>query len=325
MRKKIKSAAISGLKVLFAAALISWLVKSGRLDFAEMKNLLNPNFIFVALALTAVTILFTSERWRGILRAQGFEMGIWQTIKLSLVGLFFNFVIPGGVGGDVVKGYYVARNNPNHRMRSVVTIAMDRLLGLFSMLIMALFVMVMDWNRVTTSKPLFGIFLFLSIIFVGFMVFWILIFSRRTVASGWLHRFLIRLPKAEKALNLYESFAGYKDSKMTFFKTIIWSLLAQSVSILLFIYIGHCLGYSGISFHTYFFVVPIGSMITAIPISPAGVGVGQAAFSYLFSIALGETTTLGPATITAVQIINFCVGLLGAVVYIGLGKPHKAN
>ena len=71
----------------------------------------------------------------------------------------------------------------------------------------------------------------------------------------------------------------------------------------------------------YFFLVPVGTVVTALPISPAGIGVGQAAFYFLFSHYLGRESSLGPTSVTAMQIMNFAWGLLGAALYLKRKAP----
>jgi uncharacterized membrane protein YbhN (UPF0104 family) len=54
-------------------------------------------------------------------------------------------------------------------------------------------------------------------------------------------------------------------------------------------------------------------MATAIPISPAGVGIGQAAFFFLFNEYLGHESDLGSVVITTYQIAQFILSLSGAI------------
>lgn len=314
--KKVKNLLILALKLILAVGLIAWLVSSGKLDFYTLKNLLEPHWILIGLSIVATNWFFAAERWRGILQTQGFSMSSWQTMRLTMIGGFFNFAIPGGVGGDVVKGYYLARDNPQDRLRAVVTIAIDRLLGLFSMVLMALIVMTYDYKLVLSRPELRFIGAGLIALFLGFMMFWVLIFSRRLVNSGVVIKILEKLPLSETTTKIYHSFAVYKDIKKAFFKAIMWSFLSQVAGISLFIFNGWVLGFNDVSLHTYFFVVPLGFMVMAIPISPAGVGVGQAAFYFLFNLTLQNPSSIGSATITAHQIFNFLFGLFGAIFYV---------
>ena len=65
-------------------------------------------------------------------------------------------------------------------------------------------------------------------------------------------------------------------------------------------------------FWIYIYAVPLGFVFMAIPISPGGIGVGQIATLALFSWGLGQETQVGPATVSAFQLIGILWGLLGA-------------
>jgi glycosyltransferase 2 family protein len=322
---KLKTLSLSLLKLLLAAGLITWLVSSGKVDFLALKELLEPKWIAIGLSIVCLNWFFAALRWKILLKTQGINLSYFEVMRLTMIGGFFNFVIPGGVGGDVVKGFYIARENPNERIKSIISIAIDRLLGLFSMVLMALFVLIYDIKFVLTRPELTIITISLSIVFILFMVFWVLIFSRRFVSKGWVERVLSRLPLSHSTTKIYRAFAEYKDAKNAFFKAILCSFISQFFSILFFIFAAHALNFTDISLHSFFFVVPIGFMITAIPISPAGVGVGQAAFYFLFNLVISSPSAVGAMTITALQIFNFIFGLFGAFFYITSKNKMKSQ
>lgn len=324
-KKKSLSWLPSLLKALFAVALIYWLIQSGKLDFRSLGVLFTPIPFTICLLVIGTNLLFGAERWHQLLLSQKLTPTRLQSFKLTFVGIFFNYVVPGGVGGDVVKAYYVVKNNPNERMKSAVTVAMDRLVGLYTMLLMALAVMVWDWRQVTAHEKLSYIFYFLVIVTFSFSVFWTVIFSKRLSSMKWIRSVLKKFPHHEKFTKLFDSFSHYASSKPLIFKTVLISLVAQTLAVIFFIIVGHFLGFGAIPLHTYFFVVPIGFIITAVPIAPAGVGIGQAAFYYLFNMATGTETSLGSVTVTALQIFQFLFGLLGAWFYVTANHRLKAK
>jgi len=323
--KRMKSYLTTTLKILFAAAIIYWLVTTGKVDFQVLYKLLDPKIAIVAFILMGVNFWFTVERWFLLLRSQAVTCTRMQAWKLGTIGVFFNFVVPGGVGGDVIKGYYIAKGNPQQRMKAVVTVAMDRLVGLYTMLLMAVSVMLWDWQAVAAHRELKAIFFFLLAVTAAFSVFWMMIFSRRLSSAEWIHSLLHFLPKGEHLWKMFSSFSSYALSKKIIFQTVALSFAAQIFVILLFIHLGHALGFDHVSAGTYFFVVPIGFMVTAIPIAPAGIGIGQAAFYYLFNLASGVESSIGATTITAMQLIQFAFGLLGAWYYVAEAHAWKVQ
>jgi uncharacterized protein (TIRG00374 family) len=320
VRIKVKSSLITLLKFIFSAGVITWLVESGKFDFASLIHLLQPSTLLIAIALTVTNLILCNERWLCLLQAKGIHLSRMAAWRLTTIGSFFNFVVPGGVGGDVIKGYYIAREHPSQRLDSVITVAMDRLIGLYTMVLMAIFVMLSNWQQVIGHSDLLYIFYFLFTLGIVFSIFWGVVFSQRLSGLAWLDSFLQKIPHGHRVFKLLKSFSTYAKEKRIFFKTLLISFFAQCFSVFLFIFISSSLGYSNVPFSTYFFVVPIGFMITAIPISPAGIGIGQAAFYYLFNLALGTKSSLGATTVTAFQCLQFLTGLMGAWYYITVRK-----
>jgi uncharacterized protein (TIRG00374 family) len=73
---------------------------------AEMANTLsnaNFNWLFLGFAMYGVVELVAGWRWQLLLRVQGIELGWFRVFSLLVIGVFYNFFIPGGTGGDVVK------------------------------------------------------------------------------------------------------------------------------------------------------------------------------------------------------------------------------
>ncbi len=310
------------VKIFIAVAIISWLISSGKLNFKALHRLLSWEFGPWALILILSTLFFASERWRLLLRTQGLDSQPWATMKLSLIGSFFNFAMPGGVGGDVVKAYYFTKDHPGAKVVAVTSVLMDRILGLYSMIMMALVVMFYDLAHVMTIPVLHSLFYVIIILFSGCTLGLALVFSSNIYKRGQLTRLLQKLPLTSKTTKLYESMYRYGHNGKTVLAAIVLSFLSQVCSILFLAMAG---GASGISIplQTYFLVAPLGFMATAIPISPAGVGIGQAAFYLLFNLYIGHETELGPTTITAFQMFSLLISLVGAFYYLQRkDRPH---
>ncbi|MCD6406216.1 MAG: flippase-like domain-containing protein, partial [Planctomycetes bacterium] len=71
-----------------------------------------------------------SLRWKSLLGAQGIRIGFWRTLELTYLGLFCNNFMPGLTGGDVVKAYYASKLTSTKKTNAVVTVFLDRLIGL---------------------------------------------------------------------------------------------------------------------------------------------------------------------------------------------------
>lgn len=316
MRKKAKNLIIQALKIVFAVGLIFWLVQSGKLNFKALANLLQPQYLIAGFLLIFANMYLTSERWRMLLQTQNHHQNSWQTYKLTMIGIFFNFAVPGGVGGDLVKAFYFTKDHPESKMTAATSVLMDRVLGLYAMIVMALIAMLFDWRHVQANNSLQLLWTLILSLFLITTVSFFFIFSQKIYDRGLFKSLLQKLPWHSKTTRIYESLHLYGRNYKYLLASVIISLLAQTFSILFMILAGTASGLGGeMSWHTYFLVAPLGFMATAVPIAPAGVGVGQAAFYFLFNIYTGHATDLGPTVITALQVAQFLSGLLGAYFY----------
>jgi uncharacterized membrane protein YbhN (UPF0104 family) len=75
----------------------------------------------------------------------------------------------------------------------------------------------------------------------------------------------------------------------------------------------------------FFLVVPLGMVTNAIPISPGGVGVGQAAFFALFQIVAPRYTSAGVDAVTVFQAMYILVCLSGLYWYVSYKHVDSAS
>jgi uncharacterized protein (TIRG00374 family) len=301
-------------KYTFSISLITWLVVTDRLNFSSVAKLFIPEIVLVGMALVLVNVVVISERWRQLFMTQNLFISRFETFKLSMIGIFFNIVMPGGVGGDLIKGFYFVRQNPQSRAGAMSSVLMDRILGLYAMICMALVAMLTHFQYIKNHNALWMMFVFVMFLFLIGTSGLIFLFSSLGVKLLQID-FLKKVPLREKFLKLFESFQSYRAHLPTLASALVLSIIAQSLSILFLFYVGQKSGILDLPLSVYFFLAPLGFMATAIPISPAGVGVGQAAFLYLFNVYSGTTTDLGSVIITVMQLINFLTGLFGAYFY----------
>ncbi|MGE3756496.1 MAG: lysylphosphatidylglycerol synthase transmembrane domain-containing protein [Pseudobdellovibrionaceae bacterium] len=308
------------LKVVFAAGIIFWMVQSGKIDFRTLPGILHPVYLPLAILLMFVNAMAMAHRWKILVNAQGLEMKFWDALKLFLVGVFFNFAMPGGVGGDVVKGYYMTRKRPDRKVDAALSVLMDRIMGLYAMILMAAVMMLLDFPKVRETPGLSFLFLMSLGLAVGATVFLLLAFSPQVRGLEKIWRRVQEYKIGRALFKVYISIHVYGKHPQVLLKTILWSWVAQTTAILFFVNVGAAFQMTEIPLIAYFFVCPLGFMITAIPISPAGVGMGQAAFYYLFNLYTGAQSDFGSNAITLMQIFQFIVGFAGAFFYLRMKK-----
>jgi uncharacterized protein (TIRG00374 family) len=310
------------LKFLLAGGIIAWLLRSGLLDLHQLVSLLQGDFLVAGLLICFLSIFMNNYRWYLLLRCQGFKVSVGSTLSLTFIGLFFNMAMPGGVGGDLVKGYYIVQDHPDRRMASAASIFVDRVIGFISMVMMSLAALALNLHlmdgREDLKKLAWGA-LALMLLFVAFTV---AAFSRRSKAT--FERIFGFLPGGRVFARLHEVFFAYRGHARVLAYSLVLSLISQICTVIFFMMVGSAMKVP-VSPQAYFFVVPVGLIAMAAPIAPAGIGVGQAAFLALFNMYLGYNSTIGPTAATANQIVMLIWGLFGAVFYFRRRKPVWAE
>src|SRR5207247_5591605 len=100
-------------------------------------TMINPGAFSVSVLLMGLTIVLGIARWRMVLRVHGFELSWSRAAEISFVAHFFNSFLLGSTGGDLMKAYYAARETHHKKTEAVVTVFVDRLVGVWAMLLFA--------------------------------------------------------------------------------------------------------------------------------------------------------------------------------------------
>ncbi len=125
--------------------LIAYVARS--VDWTALGLLLRrvaPGWVLLGSALTPLLIATLTIRWRIFLRQQRIQSSFSELFSLTWAGQFFNSILPGSTGGDVVKIYQLCRVAPDRKAAAAATVVADRLAALMALLLMAAIAFVVD-------------------------------------------------------------------------------------------------------------------------------------------------------------------------------------
>ncbi|MEM9354484.1 MAG: lysylphosphatidylglycerol synthase transmembrane domain-containing protein [Planctomycetota bacterium] len=88
-----------------------------------------------ALALVLLGFSLNFTRWYLLVVGLGIPFKLTDAFRLGSLGVMLSQVTPGSLGGDVIKGVFIAREQPGRRAEAVATIVIDRVVGLYAMLL----------------------------------------------------------------------------------------------------------------------------------------------------------------------------------------------
>ena len=308
MKKGIYSFLLAFLKIGFAVGIFIYLLSSGKVDFQKIRSALSEApWIFLSLLAMGVSIVVTSYRWRLLLVSQGISVSFKKILKLVFVGHFFNIVIPGAVSGDIVKAYYISKEEKN-KFITTLSVLMDRCVGLGSLLVIVFFAILFNYSFIQSVPPLKFLGQIVMIcfgLFLGALLFFLL---KKDFSLSPKWPLFLR--------HLFEAFWSYRKCLRVVGQAGFLTLLNFLANVIVYYGAVRALGESSLPISYFFFLLPLGMFVMVLPIAPAGLGIGQGVFLKLFEWSYGKPVTVGADMVTIVQMMTVCWALVGLGVYI---------
>ena len=308
--------ALNVLKLGLTFGILYYLYVKGMLDFTRVRVVLTDiKVVSISLGLLCSTTTATVFRWWMLLKGQGLEVSLREALRLTMIGVFFNTAIPGAVSGDLVKGYYVVRQQPagRGRIRAFTTLLLDRLLGLSALICVSFVAMAMNYEAVLASPTLKSLATLITLLCLGVLGFFAFVLIEWPFSNKLLE-LLKKMPAGEYLSKLYEAVKAYENCRHYVVKGFLVSIAIHCVIIGVFLLLARALGgFDQVSVDQFYFLVPFGLLVTAIPIAPAGLGTGHAAFAWLFQ----QVGAPGAADLfTAYVSFQILVSLIGGLFYL---------
>jgi uncharacterized protein (TIRG00374 family) len=311
------------LKILLVGSILFYLVKSGRLNFEKLMLFKDSPEILALMVgvLVLVVVPMATFRWWLLLRAIGVQVKPKQTFILTWIGNFFNTTLPGAVTGDVVKGYYVIKaQHEEGRTRAFMTLLIDRIVGLFGLIVMAFLALVLNLELILSQERLHSLAWMITVFFGATVVFYaIAVFPFKEGRDPFIHLFQ-RLPAKKISLKVYSAFKSYQHQKSTLLVTLLLAIGIHTLIALLFFQVANLMGLKEMELATQFFLMPIGLITVAIPVAPGGIGIGHAAFESLYQLA---GFSGGADIFNLFVIVQLGVYLLGGIPYFFYSSKYK--
>ena len=318
---KLKSILFYILKLGLAFAIIGYLVKTGRIDFRSIYNAWeNYELIIFSFLLIVSAVLVNIYRWALLLKGQGMLISSKDIISLSFIGLFFTTILPGAVGGDVIKSVYVAKKSPSKKTAAILTILLDRVIGVTVLIIIACIGVFVNFDLFRSQPALKTLGLTMMAILLGILLITTLGLSRRVHQSKRVQRLISKVPLSSIIFKAHDAFHAYRNNMRYLIYAFIVSFLTHLFNITAFYFAVRALNFYAVDIKTLLFIVPIGLITTAVPLAPAGLGIGQAAFLKLFEWTLGYPSTIGADAITIIQALSIIIFSSGAYFYLAYKK-----
>jgi uncharacterized membrane protein YbhN (UPF0104 family) len=319
-----------GLGLLAAVVFLNWHKTSPAGEevglAAALEKPMNVGALLFAAAICSACVLLTFIRWYILVRAQDLPFTLPSAFRLGLIGFFFNTMLPGGVGGDLIKAACIAREQ-SRRTVSVATIILDRAVGLVGLVWLAFLLGGLFWatgllpTLVQTEGALAvveAITLGSAVLFCGSILLWIVLGFLPAPRSEAFALRLQRVPKIGWPLaELWRAVWMYRCRGRSVALALAIAIIAHFGFVLTFFFAALTLTPLDQipSAGTHFLLVPVGMVIQNMFPSPGGVGGGEFGFGTLYEL-FGFAFAFGVLGSLVFRAISWMLGLIGYLVYL---------
>jgi uncharacterized protein (TIRG00374 family) len=264
-------------------------------------------------------------RWWILLKTQSIFISFPAAVRLNFLGWFYNNFMPGSVGGDLLRAWYVTKHTEK-RFEAALSVFVDRIIGLFSTLIIAGFFYTLflrnQADAVTfegRSGPLKLLaeykWIVLLAIVVLVAIFCALLLHRRgriLLQKAW---FNIRINSLRAFQKLKNALIAYSGSPLTILAAFVLTVSLQIMVITGFWFLGKNIGITA-SLKYYYVFFTLTWVLGALPVSVGGAVVVEGTLAYLFIHYAGVEKEAAFALVMCQRIIWILASLPGAVIHL---------
>lgn len=203
----------------------------------------NPFYLLSAFLIFGISQFVASTRLNRFFQGVGLNLDRLYNFKLYLLGMFYNLFLPGGIGGDGYKIYFLKKRTGIKNRRLLTAVFLDRLSGVWALgLITALLIIFIPKIDVSHWIPL-------SVFAIGTLLYYLIVrlFFREYIPS--------------------------------FLATHFRAIMVQSLQLIAVICVLYALSFRG-KFSPYLLMFFASSLVSIFPFTVGGLGAREVVFLY---------------------------------------------
>jgi uncharacterized protein (TIRG00374 family) len=272
----------------------------------------NPLLLLTAFGVYYLGFPLRGYRWRLLLRSAGTDVSVRDSTEIIFISWLVNCLVPAKLG-DVYRAYLLRLNLAVSLSRTFGTVFIERIFDLFAIAILGLAAGFWSFRAGLPQEVqlVFGI---------GIVVLLALVAGLFTLRN-FGRRLILRLPWSHRLLDFYDRFEEgvfainpRQVPLLAVLTAFIWATEALRLYLVI-----QALGFSDVQLGISgaFFVALAASLLTAIPFTPAGLGIVELGVVGILTVIYGvDGTSAAAITITDRAISVLSIIVLGAVAYV---------
>jgi len=270
------------LRTAVALALLTYLARSGAIDWSAVLRWTRTWWLMPTLiVLACFGAILEALRLGFVCRSQAIVVSLFEGLRLVLIAMFFGIVVPGGTGGDVLKIYYLVSAHRGRAVEVATVLVAERAIAMVVLLLLVCVLGALNYPLLAADATLATLVGIAALALVTVLAGAVAVSSER-VRAGRPYRFVTqRLPLGHWVERGAEALRLLRGHPTAVGGTFGVAMVSQLAMVFTFLIIASVALPDAPPRATPLLAL-LGMFANALPITPAGLGVGEAAFDQLF-------------------------------------------
>ncbi len=301
-------------KYLVSITLLTLLI--AHIDWSSVvENIRNatPGWFVLYAVFIILGNVISAYRWKLLASLQGFSGHVWSYIRWYITATFINNFLPGFLGGDAYRAYMLGRTHYGKHAPSIFTILVDRAVGLFAGLLVA----------VVSGAVWFLVFgVPTSVVAQMLFMFSVVALCVAVIIVSFRLHFIQRLARIFPSR--YVAYVAFAQKYTT--HSLVVSIALGVVFMLIGVALANYILFVALGIAPevipFLFFVMIASVISSVPISIGNIGVKEWAYITLFGI-IGISSSTAVTVVLIGRVLQAVISCIGVPFYLAQNKETR--
>jgi hypothetical protein len=282
----------------------------------------SPLLILVAFLIYYLGFPLRGFRWTKLLHGAGYRVKTGDATEILFLSWFVNCIVPAKLG-DLYRAYLVKQNSPVSATRTLGTVFMERILDLVAIAALGVAAGYFRFRGSLNDLPgsVQAIFAFGVVLVVALIV-------AMVAMRSFGRKVIVMLPLPNRVVEFYDRFEegvfGSVGLRGLPFLGVL-TLMIWATEALRLYFVVRALGFSDVDlgFSGAMFVALIGSLLTAVPLFPGGLGLVDLGMLGVLKTFFTKSSVHATAIVVVDRAISvFSIVILGGIAYVISSKPR---
>ncbi len=264
----------------------------------------DPAWLLAAFVIYYLGFPLRGYRWSILLRGIGAEVSIRDSTEIIFVSWLVNSVVPAKLG-EVYRAWLLKINYPVSLSATFGTIFIERIFDIFAIVILGLGAAFWSFRSGMGETVR-------TIMFIGIVVMIVLAAALLTLRN-FGRRLVERLPLPVRIKELYERFEEgvFSADRRTLPLVAVLTGLIWTTEAMRLLFVVDSLGFDiSLGISGAFFVALVASLLTAVPFTPAGLGIVEAGIVGILTVVYQAD----PTEAAAIALVDRAISVLSVIV-----------